>query len=70
MKENRKIKWSKLDNASKIFPPTTTNRDTKVFRLSCELTEDADPEALIRALSPTLESFPFYRSVLRRGAFW
>lgn len=70
MKETKRIKWSKLDNASKIFPPTTTNRDTKVFRLSCELVEDVDPEALQRALEPTLESFPFYRSVLRRGAFW
>lgn len=70
LKENRKVKWSKLDNASKIFPPTTTNRDTKVFRLSCELMEEVDPESLRRALGPTLESFPFYRSVLRRGAFW
>lgn len=70
VKENKKVKWSKLDNASKIFPPTTTNRDTKVFRLSCELKEEVDPESLEKALGPALESFPFYRSILRRGAFW
>lgn len=70
MKDIRKIKWRRLDNASKIFPPTVTNRDTKVFRLYCELTEDVDPEILQEAISPTLDSFPLYRSILRRGAFW
>lgn len=70
MKENKKIRWRRLDNASKIFPPTVTNRDTKVFRLYCELTEEVDPKLLQEAVSPTLDSFPLYRSVLRRGAFW
>jgi len=70
MKDTKKIKWRRLDNASKIFPPTVTNRDTKVFRLYCELTEDVDPEILQEAISPTLDSFPMYRSILRRGAFW
>lgn len=70
MKENKKIRWRRLDNASKIFPPTVTNRDTKVFRLYCELTEEVDSKLLQEAVSPTLDSFPLYRSVLRRGAFW
>lgn len=70
MKDNRKIRWARLDNASKIFPPTITNRDTKVFRLYCELTEEVDPQILQEAVMPTLESFPLYRSILRRGAFW
>ncbi len=69
MSENR-LKWTKLDNASKIFPPTITNRDTKVFRLSCELKNQVDPDVLQEALNRTLKEFPHYQSVLRRGFFW
>ena len=32
-------KWSRLENAAKIFPSTTSREDTKVFRFTCELTE-------------------------------
>ncbi len=66
----QKIKWKKLDNASKIFPATCNNIDTKVFRLSCQLYENIDPEVLQEALDLTIDNFPLYRSVLRRGAFW
>ena len=62
--------WAKLDNAAKIFPPTTTSLDTKVFRLSCELFEIIEPDILQTALDKTIIHFPFYRSVLRRGFFW
>lgn len=62
--------WSKLDNAAKIFPPTSTRRDTKVFRFSCELYEQVEPELLQRALEQTLERFPLYRSILKKGLFW
>ena len=64
------VKWAKLENASKIFPATTNNRDTKVFRLSCQLKEEVDPIILQQALDITRESFPIYNSVLRRGFFW
>ncbi len=63
-------RWTKLDNAAKIFPPTTTNRDTKVFRFSCELYEDVDPFILQDALDKTMVRFPFFRSILKRGFFW
>ena len=59
--------WSRLDNAAKIFPPTSSRSDPKVFRFSCELYEQVEPEALQAALDLTLESFPHLRSVLRRG---
>ena len=42
--------WNRLDNAAKIFPPTTTRRDPKVFRFSCRFTEEVDPEVLQKAL--------------------
>lgn len=67
-KEN--AEWKKLDNASKIFPATSSNKDTKVYRISAELYRDIDPENLQKALDLTLESFPMYKSVLRRGFFW
>lgn len=70
VKQRRKDEWTRLDNASKIFPATCSYRDTKVFRLACELNEAVDPELLQRALDTALEGFPLYRSVLRRGVFW
>lgn len=66
----KKLKWTRLDNASKIFPPTITNRDSKVFRISCELKDQADPVILQEALLITLKEFPHYQSVLRQGLFW
>lgn len=70
MKEQKKYKWTKLDNASKIFPSTMNARDTKVFRLSCFLKDEVDKKALEESIPPTLKSFPIYRSVLRKGVFW
>lgn len=69
-KQKKKIRWRRLDNASKIFPATCNNKDTKVFRLACELYEDVDPLILQKALDMAIQSFPIYRSVLRRGVFW
>ncbi|MCX7714730.1 MAG: acyltransferase [Clostridia bacterium] len=62
--------WKSLDNAGKIFPPTSTKRDTKVFRFACELFDMVDPIFLQEALNRTIEEFPIYRCTLRRGFFW
>jgi hypothetical protein len=62
--------WSRLDNAAKIFPPSTTKDDTKVFRFICELYEDIDAQVLQHALNLSLTQFPFYRFIIRRGFFW
>jgi len=70
MKHRKKVEWSRLDNASKIFPATCNEKDTKVFRLVCELYEAVDSEKLQLALNRTIESFPLYKSVLRKGVFW
>lgn len=70
MKQRKKVEWTRLDNASKYFASVSNFKDTKVFRLSCELYEDIDPDSLQKALDMTLESFPLYKSVLRRGVFW
>ncbi len=69
-RRSRRVEWVRLDNASKIFPATASHKDTKVFRMFCELNEDVDPDLLQKALDQTLQAFPLYRSVLRRGVFW
>lgn len=66
----RKARWTRLDNAAKIFPCTTRNQDTKVFRFVCELKEDVVKENLQKALDMTLKEFPFFETILRRGLFW
>ena len=66
---NRK-KWVRLDNASNIFLAAMTNSDTKVFRMSAELTDAVDPLLLQRALDEVYENYVLYHSVLRRGFFW
>ncbi len=69
-RRTRPAEWSRLDNIAKIFPPTTTARDPKVFRWSCCLYETVDPEILQQALDKALISFPHFKTVLRRGLFW
>lgn len=70
-KRNRKnLSWSRLDNAAKIFPPTSHGSATGVFRLSCELREPVAPDVLQTALDRTLERYPHLLMVMRRGVFW
>lgn len=57
-------KWSRLENAAKIFPSTTSREDTKVFRFTCELTEMVQEAPLQAALEET-RNFSLYRYSLR-----
>ncbi len=70
MKKRRPAQWSRLDNAAKIFPPTSSADDPKVFRFVCELEEPVDPDTLQQALDRTVTAFPHFCSVLRKGLFW
>lgn len=63
-------RWTRLDNASKIFMAAMTDTDTKVFRLSADLYDEVDPIILQQAVDIAYESFPLYHYVLRRGIFW
>lgn len=69
-KKNENLNWIKLDNASKIFPATYTNRDTKVFRISVELNDYVDKDILQASIDEAVEYFPIFNYVLRRGVFW
>ena len=62
--------WHKLDNAAKIFPSTSGNSDARVFRFSCELMEDVDGNVLQSALDRTIDDFPVFQYVMKRGMFW
>lgn len=62
--------WNPLDNAAKIFPVTSGKSDAKVFRFACGLTEEIDGELLQQALNKTLERFPVFLSVMKKGLFW
>ncbi len=65
-----KKKWVRLDNASNIFLAARNETDTKVFRLSAEMTEVIDPVLLQAALQETYKAYPLFHNVLRRGIFW
>lgn len=65
-----KFQWAGLDTAANIFPCTSTKRDTMVFRFTCELTEEVQPQLLQQAIDEAIEAFPNYRAVLKRGLFW
>ena len=66
----RSSNWYKLDNAAKIIPSTVRGANTRVFRISCELFEEIDPDILQRALDESIVEYPFFNCILRRGLFW
>ncbi|MBQ8985941.1 MAG: hypothetical protein IJ100_01665 [Lachnospiraceae bacterium] len=63
-------KWYQLDNAAKIVPSTAGGADTRVFRITCELKEDVDPDTLQSAVSVAARDFPHFGSILKKGLFW
>lgn len=70
MKRKKRTQWLRLDNAAKVFPATSGKTDTKVFRIACQLTELVDEVILNEALEETVNEFPVFRSVVRKGLFW
>ena len=70
MKKKRQSRWRKLDNAAQAFPAATGKKDSRVFRFYCVLKEAVDGDTLQSALDLTMEKYPLFRSVLRKGLFW
>lgn len=62
--------WRTIDNTGKIFPATSNKRDTRVFRLYAILKEEIDESVLQQALDKTIEKYPLFLSVIRKGFFW
>ena len=63
-------KWRKLDNAALAFPLVTGKNDSRVFRFYCQLKEDIQADLLQKALEQTMEHYPVFSMVLRKGLFW
>lgn len=70
MGKKRQSRWRKLDNAAQAFPAATGKKDSRVFRFYCVLKESVDADRLQSALDRTLDKYPLFRSVLRKGLFW
>ena len=66
----KKARWRKLDNAAKLYSAASNKKDTRVFRFYCELKEEIKPTLLQKALDQTMETFPMFLMVLRKGLFW
>ncbi len=62
--------WIRLDNASNIFLAARNQTDTKVYRLTVEMSETINPSILQDALNRTYEEYPLFHSIVRRGIFW
>lgn len=66
----KKKSWYRLDNAAKIYPPTSNSRRPGVFGLSAILTEKVNKEILNDAVNVVLHRFPTFKVKLKRGVFW
>ena len=63
-------KWYSLENAAKIFPPSKSKKDPKIFRFSVTLFDEVKVDVLNKALNETLDEYPIFKSSLRKGIFW
>jgi len=72
MKNNKqdKLTWRRLDNSAKIFPMSTGEKYSSVFRISVLLKDKIKLEILEKALIKTLEKYTFFKVRLRAGLFW
>lgn len=62
--------WLPLDNSAKIFPAIKTGKLSAVFRISIDLSQPIEPEALQQALQDILPRFPHFAMKLKPGLFW
>lgn len=70
MFEQKRAHWRSLDNAAKLFSAASSPKDTRVFRFYCELKEEVKEEILQEALNQTIQKYPVFLSVMRKGLFW
>ena len=69
MFEQKRAYWRSLDNAAKLFSAASSPKDTRVFRFYCELKEEVKEEILQEALNQTIQKYPVFLSVMRKGLF-
>lgn len=70
MESKKESSWRKLDNSALLFSAVSSEKDPRVFRFYCELKAEIEEEKLQQALISTVEIYPVFLSVMRRGLFW
>jgi len=70
MQPRKRTTWRKLDNAALLFSAASSEKDPRVFRFYCELKSEIIPTKLQEALDRTVEIYPVFLSVMRKGLFW
>ena len=65
-----KLPWRRLDNSAKIFPMSTGEKYSTVFRLSVVLKEEVKAEILQKAVSEALEKYQSFKVRMKAGLFW
>lgn len=70
MFEQNRAYWRSLDNAAKLFSAASSPKDTRVFRFYCVLKEEVKESVLQEALDQTIQMYPVFLSVMRKGLFW
>lgn len=63
-------KRRKLDNAALAFPVATDREDTRVFQISCVITDTVEEKILREAAAAAIRHYPLFQCVLKRGNFW
>ena len=62
--------WTRLDNASIIYPSCRTRKYATIFRLAVTLDEEISQDLLGTALRNCIKRFPGFRYTLDKGFFW
>lgn len=60
----------KLDNAALAFPAAADYEDTRVFQISCVITDRVEEDILRQAVETAIGYYPMFQCVLKRGNFW
>ena len=68
--KQNKLTWRRLDNSAKIFPMSTGEKYSSVFRLSVLLTEDIKRDMLKQAVIKALEKYDIFKVKMKAGLFW
>ena len=62
--------WYKLDNAAKVYPSSSSNEYSTLFRFAAVMKERVDGAILQQALDDLVPRFPTLMVTIKRGVFW
>ena len=68
--KKNKLPWRRLDNSAKIFPMSTGEKYSTVFRLSVILKDEIKPQILQKAVIESLEKYQSFKVRMKAGLFW